>query len=137
VYAIGLLVFKIIGVIGLTIFARIKSQSPASPEDRPDTKGEAVGLLSAYDKSGVERALAMHRNDNENTILFLLTFASLFISQPSSVWLLPVYVAIFAVSRVCHSITYMFALQPWRGISFIVGLLDIIVFQIISMVYVL
>jgi len=139
VWAIGALIAKMIAVVFLTGFARFKSQTPVAPEDRPETKGEAQSLFSAYDKSGVDRALAIHRNDLENIALFLLALFSLFLASGTKMplWVLPVYIAIFVATRIIHTITYALALQPWRAIAFIIGLLDVVVAQGIAMIYIL
>jgi len=105
--------------VGLyTGYCRWKEKSPSAPEDRDVPSTEAVSPM-------VERALSMHRNDLENIPIFLIICGFLFLSSASrynSTAAHVTYYAVFAAARTMHSLCFALALQPWRSVSYAVGL---------------
>ena len=85
--------------------ARFFAQSPPAPDEAPI----------------VTRAAAVWRNDLENIPIFLflgLIYVTLG-CWPGGAF---IYFSIFVVARILHTIFYLFGLQPWRTISYGIGL---------------
>eukprot|EP00694_Reclinomonas_americana_P007936 EC799494.1.p3 GENE.EC799494.1~~EC799494.1.p3 ORF type:complete len:87 (+),score=27.65 EC799494.1:458-718(+) len=66
----------------------------------------------------------MHRNDLENIPIFLLIAILLYITSnaDSSASAHVAYYIIFTVARFAHSFAFALQLQPWRSISYDMGL---------------
>jgi uncharacterized MAPEG superfamily protein len=79
---------------------------------------------SSHELLQVQRAAKAWLNDLENIPIFLALGISYVLTGalPSAApWLF----MIFTVSRVLHSITYLFAIQPWRTVAYAVGILSL------------
>lgn len=69
----------------------------------------------------VDRAQSVLRNDGENIPIFLfiaLTYIQLDCWSKG----FAIYLPLFALGRVAHAISYLKALQPWRNLSYQLGL---------------
>lgn len=68
----------------------------------------------------VDRAQSVLRNDGENIPIFL--FVAIAYLQlncwPAGV---AIYLPLFAIGRIIHMISYLKALQPWRNLSYQLG----------------
>jgi uncharacterized membrane protein YecN with MAPEG domain len=69
----------------------------------------------------VDRAQSVLRNDGENIPIFLLmAIAYLQLGcWPTGV---AIYLPLFAIGRIAHMISYLKALQPWRNLSYQLGI---------------
>jgi prostaglandin-E synthase 1 len=78
--------------------------------------------IASAEHPDVERTLRAHRNDLENILPFLLlAFAAVLAgAHPDAVRGL---VVSFTVARFVHSLAYVYSAQPWRSLSWVVGLL--------------
>jgi uncharacterized MAPEG superfamily protein len=136
VWCVGLLVFKMIFVIGYTVYQRYKTQSPASPEDENLLGGDGSGQPSKE----VARAQAIHRNDLENIPMFFMVaiiFGAACFGEDYYPAASMAFYIIFLISRYAHMIFYMFALQPWRAIAFQIGIFMNVLYGFWAMVVVL
>lgn len=115
------LVLKVVGLAYLTGAVRgLKKQYP-NPEDAKVLKGEVV----ASDHDTVARIGRAHRNALENEPLFIL-LGLLWIMLGADTEAMQIYAYTFLGARVLHSICYIFKLQPWRSMAYLVGSLCLI-----------
>jgi len=122
------LFFKMWASGWFTVMARRSEGRPAAPEDHAvGVKAKKEAKASAAGLSGVERGLAAHRNDLENIPIFLVLAILLFISGPhsskNSHFAHILYLAIFTAARLVHTLAYLVGVQPYRSLSFGVGIL--------------
>jgi uncharacterized MAPEG superfamily protein len=97
---------------------RQRSQGYTNAEDA-SSFGAAT---SATDAPAVARALRIQRNDAENIPAFYaigLIYVLSGATPNGAFW----YMWTYTAARVLHTFAYMFELQPWRAICFLVGLL--------------
>jgi uncharacterized membrane protein YecN with MAPEG domain len=69
----------------------------------------------------VDRAQSVLRNDGENIPIFLfiaMTYIQLGCWQQG----IAIYLPLFAIGRIVHMVSYLKALQPWRNLSYQLGL---------------
>jgi microsomal prostaglandin-E synthase 1 len=113
-----LLVLKMVFVIVTTARTRARLKVSLNPED-----AAAFGAqLVTTEHPEVERVLRVHRNDLENIPSFwLLGLLAVLAGAPTPV--LYVALPLFTVSRYLHMVAYLKAVQPWRSVSFGLGLL--------------
>lgn len=114
-----LLLLKMSLVGGLTANTRRKSGVVVNPEDTKVNPGSHAEPQEAAETLRVKRA---HQNDLENIpgFLILALIFTLAGGSASGGW---AYFGLFFAARTLHSIAYLNGLQPWRTISFFVGLL--------------
>jgi uncharacterized MAPEG superfamily protein len=102
-------------------YGRYQDRGFANPEDavifdkifgeKPDAK--------KYNEL-VDRAQNVLRNDGENIPIFLfvsLSYLQLGCWQPG----LAIYLPLFVIGRILHTISYLKSLQPWRNLSYQLG----------------
>ena len=114
-----LLVFKMFAVGAYTGMVRGRVKVSSNPEDVARFGGQA----SDVEHPEVARVLRAHRNDLENIPGFLvLGLVAVLVGAVG----IPLKVALiaFTAARFGHSVAYLNALQPWRSVSFGVGLLS-------------
>jgi uncharacterized MAPEG superfamily protein len=100
---------------------RRRSQGYTNAEDA-SSFGEPGAATSATDAPAVARALRIQRNDAENIPAFYaigLIYVLSGATPNGAFW----YMWTYTAARVLHTFAYMFELQPWRAICFLVGLL--------------
>ncbi|PRP91390.1 MAPEG family protein [Enhygromyxa salina] len=97
---------------------RAKAKQFVNPEDAKIFKGEAV----ARDAEAVERVKAAHRNALENIPIFAI-LALLYVMTGASKSSAMAYFVTFTASRWLHSFMYLGGLQPFRTLTFALGLL--------------
>jgi len=114
-----LLLLKMSLVGGMTANTRRKSGVVVNPEDTRVNPGTHPEPQEAAETLRVKRA---HQNDLENIpgFLILALIFTLAGGSASGGW---AYFGLFFAARTLHSIAYLNGLQPWRTISFFVGLL--------------
>ncbi len=101
--------------------ARVKSKTTHNSEDAATfAKGSEV---SSEVPDGVARVLRVHNNALANTVPFLF-LGQLYVTAGASSTMAWVFFGTFAASRVFHSVSYLAQLQPWRTLTFGVGLLS-------------
>jgi uncharacterized membrane protein YecN with MAPEG domain len=69
----------------------------------------------------VERSQSVLRNDGENVPIFLflaMTYVQLDCWQTGLI----IYLPLFVIGRIAHAISYLNALQPWRNLSYQLGI---------------
>src|SRR5437879_10009732 len=111
-----------LNLFGLWLYsglARNRTRTLINPEDAALLKGRSV---VERDPPEVARVLRAHANAMANVLPFLiLGFLYVLLGAGRSGAL--AYFGIFTVARYVHSVAYVAALQPWRTVSYIVGLL--------------
>lgn len=112
-------VFKMFEVTGLTVYRRMTQNVFMCPEDYGPSGKDAEKTMVLSES--VERARRNHMNDMENIIPFILVGGFYVLTKPdhkTALW----HFRIFFLSRVLHTISYQAGVQPWRGLSWFVGL---------------
>lgn len=100
--------------------ARGKSKTTRNPEDARTVQQGAAVVES--DPEAVARVLRAHRNTFDNTIPFLL-LGALFVAQRPDVLELQIFFGVFTAARLFYSVAYLGGLQPWRTLSYLIGVL--------------
>lgn len=116
------LFLKTIAAVLVQGYGRYQHRGFTNPEDarlfdrifgqKPDSTGHS---------ELVDRAQRVLRNDGENVPIFLFTaiaYLQLGCWQPG----LAIYCMLFVTGRIIHMISYLAALQPWRNLSYQLGL---------------
>jgi uncharacterized MAPEG superfamily protein len=101
--------------------ARARTRTTLNPEDAA-TVVRGAAVVEA-EPPAVARVLRAHRNSFDNTIPFLL-LGLLFVFQRPNLLEAQILFGAFTAARVAFSITYLAGLQPWRTISYILGVLS-------------
>jgi uncharacterized MAPEG superfamily protein len=65
--------------------------------------------------------LRAHRNAADNTVIFFVLCA-LYVLTGASARGAQIYFGVFTGARILHTIAYLNELQPWRSISYAIGL---------------
>ena len=111
-----------LNLFGLWLYSgltRNGTRTLMNAEDSALLKGRSV---VERDPPDVARVLRAHANAMANVLPFLiLGFLYVLLGAGRSGAL--AYFGIFTVARYVHSVAYVAALQPWRTVSYIVGLL--------------
>ncbi|MBZ5488358.1 MAPEG family protein [Halomonas aquamarina] len=106
-------------------FHRITKKTFKTPED-----ARMAGTEPAQEElPQVQQASKAWSNDLENIPIFLglgVAYVLVGASPGLAVWLF----MIFTAARYCHTLCYLAKLQPWRTVSYGVGLLCMIVMSI-------
>ncbi|HFE45823.1 MAG TPA: MAPEG family protein [Nannocystis exedens] len=99
---------------------RYKSKTTHNPEDAASVaKGADV---RAEDPEAVARVLRAHTNTFANTVPFLF-LGQVYVAAGASATMAWVFLGAFTAARVIYSVCYLGGLQPWRSLSFGVGVL--------------
>ncbi|CAK9804852.1 Microsomal glutathione S-transferase 1 [Anthophora quadrimaculata] len=123
----SILCLKVVAVVALTGRLRFKKQIFINTDDvEYFKKGKVV-----YTDPDIERVRRAHLNDLENIPLwFFVTF--LWLTTGPAVWLAAILIRTFVLARIIHTLSYaVYPKQPYRAISFFIGLV-IIIYQAIS-----
>lgn len=85
-----------------------------------DAQTFGTGTAAAEDLPQVQRAAQVWRNDGENIPIFLVLGVVYVMvgAWPAGAFY---YFWGFTLSRVAHSVTYLMGVQPWRTITYAVG----------------
>ncbi|XP_070492976.1 prostaglandin E synthase-like, partial [Chironomus tepperi] len=92
---------------------RLRNKTFVNYEDAIEHKVEVK-----YGDEEVERKRRAHRNDLENCIPFMIIGFFYCLTSPSSFIGVNVF-RIGALSRILHTVAFLYALQPWRFIGFL------------------
>lgn len=117
----AILAFKMILSAFYTTAMRFSSQGYANPEDAR-AFGPPGTQAPPLDPPTVAHALRIQRNDGENIPAFF-AIGLLYVLTGASSLGATAYFWTFTVARIAHTIVYMMRLQPWRAISFGIGVL--------------
>ncbi|MGZ6186076.1 MAG: MAPEG family protein [Candidatus Binataceae bacterium] len=116
--ACSILVLKMSAAALMTAATRSRVKQFLNPEDARVLGG--AGVMQEH--PDVMRMLRMHRNDLENILPFF-TVGLIFVLMGVSAFGAQVYFYTFTAARIVHTITYVAKMQPWRTVTFVVGLL--------------
>ncbi|NP_001165930.1 microsomal gluathione S-transferase 1 [Nasonia vitripennis] len=123
----GVLTLKLLAMSILTARMRFKKKVFANHEDAKMLPKARV----AYDDEDVERVRRSHLNDLEN-ILPWVAITYVYLGTNPSTFLAGLLIRGFVLARVGHTLSYaVYPKQPFRGISFGIGL-AITVFEAVS-----
>jgi microsomal prostaglandin-E synthase 1 len=114
-----LLVLKMFAVGVYTGVVRSRLKVTTNPEDAAQYGGQSADV----EPPEVARVQRAHRNDLENIPAFLaLGLVAVLVGAVG----MPLKVAliVFTAARFGHSLAYLNSLQPWRSVSFAMGLLS-------------
>jgi uncharacterized MAPEG superfamily protein len=114
--ACSILVFKMFAAAILTASTRARVKQFLNPEDAGLLGGAGV----KEEHPEVQRMLRLHRNDLENILPFF-TVGLIFVLMGAPAFGAEAYFYTFTGARIVHTITYLAKLQPWRTVSFVVG----------------
>jgi glutathione S-transferase len=117
----SILALKMILAAFYTGMQRQLTQGYANPEDAR-VFGQAGATSSGPPTRGVDHALRIQRNDGENIPSFFAIGLVYVLSGASAVGA-AAYFWTFTGARLLHTIAYVWHLQPWRAICFLIGVL--------------
>ena len=121
VYAVSaaLLCLNLMGLWLYSGLARNRTRTLINAEDGALLGGRS---LVDHDPPEVARVLRAHANAMANVLPFLI-LGFLYVLLGGSRTGALAYFGVFTVARYVHSVAYVAALQPWRTVSYVVGLL--------------
>ena len=111
-----------LNLFGLWLYSgltRNRTKTLINPEDAALLKGRTT---VERDPPEVARVLRAHANAMANILPFLV-LGFLYVVLGASRTGAIVYFGVFTLARYIHSVAYVAAVQPWRTVSFLVGLL--------------
>jgi uncharacterized MAPEG superfamily protein len=120
VATVVVLSLNVIGLANATAITRGKNAEVINPEDKKAGSDQKVVYLEGSDPT--QRHMRAHRNALENIPLFMITGLLFVLTRPSLAVAASIF-AVFTVARIGHSICYVKGIQPFRTITFVVGLL--------------
>ena len=116
------LFLKMFAVVLVQAYERYKHRGFNNPEDAAIFDKLFGSKPNATKQSElVERAQSVLRNDGENIPIFLF-MAIAYIQLGCWSRGVAIYLPLFVIGRIAHTITYLKALQPWRNLSYQLGL---------------
>ncbi|MCA9525118.1 MAG: MAPEG family protein [Myxococcales bacterium] len=115
------LALNLIILANTTVISRGKAKEVVNPEDAALSSGAAVVYEGGNERTA--RHKRAHRNALENIPLFMVTGLLLAMVGVSATTAAVLY-GVFVVARYAHTFAYLRSMQPWRTISFVIGLLD-------------
>ncbi len=121
-YALAVVVnsLNILVLWNLSGGTRGKTKTTPNPEDaRTVVKGAEV---VAHDPDTVARVLRAHRNTLDNSLTFLLLGLVFVLLRPPALEA-QILFGTFTGARLIYSVCYLGGIQPWRTLSYAVGLL--------------
>ena len=123
-YAVSSVVLfvKMLFVSNYQAYYRLTTKTFVNPED---ARTFGKGTAAAAELPPVARAANVWRNDVENIPIFLalgVAYVMVGASERAAAW----YFVGFTLSRIAHTASYLGGLQPWRTISYTVGILCLI-----------
>ncbi|MCA9297982.1 MAG: MAPEG family protein [Phycisphaerales bacterium] len=118
VYALtsAIIVLQLLVLAGWTGAIRTMRKTFVNPEDAKLNKGEQVDV----DHPDVQRVKRAHQNLLENAVPFFAIGLCFALTKPS-VTSAQAYLWTFVGARVLHSVFYLWGKQPFRTLTFAVG----------------
>jgi uncharacterized membrane protein YecN with MAPEG domain len=113
---------KMFAMVLVQGYGRYKYRNFSNPEDAV-MFNKLFGQKADASKQSemVDRAQSVLRNDGENIPIFLFLAFS-YIQLGCWQTGLVIYLPLFVIGRIAHAISYLNALQPWRNLSYQLGL---------------
>jgi microsomal prostaglandin-E synthase 1 len=111
-----------LNLLGLWLYSgltRNRTRTLLNPEDTRLLSGRSI---VERDPPEVARVLRAHANAMANILPFLV-LGFLYVVLGASRTGALAYFGVFTLARYIHSVAYVAALQPWRTVSFVLGLL--------------
>ncbi len=123
VYAICVVIlfFKMLAISGYQGYFRLRFVIFTNPEDAAVFKQSA----HAEERPEVTRGAQAWRNDLENIPLFI-ALGGLAIALNASALGVGWMCSLFTAARVLHTLFYLARVQPWRTVSYAVGIVSLI-----------
>ena len=115
------LFFKMLAISGYQGYFRMRFVTFTNPEDAAVFKRSA----HAEERPEVTRGVQAWRNDLENVPLFI-ALGGLAITLNASALGVSWMCSLFTAARVLHTLFYLARVQPWRTVSYAVGILNLI-----------
>ncbi|MGF1518665.1 MAG: MAPEG family protein [Nodosilinea sp.] len=103
-------------------YARFRYRQFVNPEDA-SLVGQLMGKPrppATQEHPLVQRAERCWRNDLENIPMFLLVALGYGLLGGNAGWG-SVYLGMFAIARIAHTLFYLAGLQPWRFLAYLAG----------------
>jgi uncharacterized MAPEG superfamily protein len=119
--ACSVLAVHLIALALLTGRARGRVKAYVNPEDAVTFKGETAKAEHA----NVLRAQRSHLNTLENVVPFFVV-GYLYVLTGATRTGSTAYFAVFVAARLLHSVVFALGLQPWRTITYLIGILSIL-----------
>ena len=122
VYAVfaAVLSLMLLGIDGSSGLYRAKTRTAVNAEDAATVaKGSKV---VDGDPDSVARVMRAHRNALANVVPFLIV-TLVWVLMGATAQRVLLICSVFTVARLAHAVVYIRAMQPWRTVSFVVGLL--------------
>jgi prostaglandin-E synthase 1 len=124
-----LLVIKMFAVGIYTVVVRSRLKVAMNPEDAARSGAQ----VTETEPPEVARVVRAHRNDLENIPGFLiLGLVAVLMGAPAVA--LKVALIAFTAARVVFSIAYLKSMQPWRSMSFGIGLLSMFTVMVLILI---
>ena len=117
----SILAIKMIYSAVYTSTMRFKTKGFVNEEDAR-AAGDPSVKASATETPEVAHALRIQRNDGENILPFF-AIGLIYVLSGATTGGATAYLWTFTIARIVHTIVYTMQLQPWRAISFGVGVL--------------
>ena len=124
-FCVVLLFFKMLANSCYQGFYRIKNKAFKNTEDANFVSVQA----RPEELPQVTRASQAWANDLENIPVFWVLGGLCIALNLSSDFIIWVF-CIFTIARITHTVTYLSAIQPWRSISYAVGIICLIILAI-------
>jgi uncharacterized MAPEG superfamily protein len=114
---------KMVAIVLVQVYGRYKHRGGFSNPEDAIIFDKLFGHQPNASKQSelVDRAQSVLRNDGENIPIFLflaMTYVQLGCWQTGLI----IYLPLFVIGRIAHAIYYLTALQPWRNLSYQLGL---------------
>jgi uncharacterized MAPEG superfamily protein len=119
--ACSVLALQLIVLAFLTGRARGKVKTYVNAEDAVTFKGETAEA----EHPAVIRAQRSHLNTLENVVPFFVV-GYLYVLTGATRTGATAYFAVFVAARLLHSVVFALGLQPWRTITYLIGILSIL-----------
>jgi uncharacterized MAPEG superfamily protein len=126
VASVVVLSLNMLGLANATAFSRGQASEVINPEDKKPDGTATVVYDEGNDKT--QRYRRAHRNALENNLVFMITgllFAMVWVGSSTAV-AAGIFGA-FTVCRIGHSVCYIKAIQPFRTVFFVLGMLTQVV----------
>lgn len=112
---------ELVALALLTGTVRVKKSTYVNPEDAKAAKGTKVD----FEPEEIARVKRAHANLLENAVPFFVVGA-LFVASGATRTAALAYFGTFVAARVLHAVFYLWGRQPFRTLSFGVGVLAVI-----------
>jgi prostaglandin-E synthase 1 len=122
-YAIMTIVLSLNLLVVWAYSGAVRTKVKVTP-NAEDAKGAAT--LAERDPPEVARVLRAHANATANVVPFLI-LGLVYVMAGGAGTMAQILFGVFTVARLAHSFAYIGGKQPWRSLSFGVGLLTTLV----------